>query len=60
MNTHTQATLVEAFKQLEQVMKELNLPFGCNEDAVDACAAARIAIANDDTVVETGTTRTET
>lgn len=57
MNTHTQAALIEAFKQLEQVMMELNLPFGCNETAIEACAAARIAIANDETVVETGTTR---
>ena len=57
MNTRTQATLVEAFKQLEQVM--LRLPGDYTAEAADACAAARIAIANDDTVVETGTTRTE-
>lgn len=54
MNTHTQATLIEAFKQLEQVM--LRLPGDYTAEAADACAAARIAVANDETVVETGTT----
>ena len=58
MNTHTQETLIEAFKQIEQVMLRLTVDY--TAEAADACAAARIAIANDDTVVETGTTRTET